>query len=197
MPQLDPNPNPPLTVRTFRQKGMGYFATPVSIIAKIDGIKVFEGEVPTVNEPYPILPQIGVPFGDPMFTWEEPLTKTSGQMFLEIAVTHGILLLSDTESNVSEALVPPTTPPSDVVIIVDENAFERLIYWQYIDIIWHSDPLTDVTIDGVLQSRPTTTHPVDVDLGQWYWKVNAGSVFTANINVQIPPTPTRPVGAPA
>lgn len=194
MPQPDPNPNPPLTVRTFRQKGMGYFATPVSIIAKIDGVKVFEGEVPTVNEPYPILPQIGVPFGVPVFTWDEPLTKTSGQIFLEIAVTHGTLLVADTESNASQA--KPAAPNPDMVPIITEYDFHRLIYWQYIDTIWHSDPLTNVMIDGVPQSRPTTAHPADVDLGQWYWRVDAGQVFTATINVQIPPTP-RPVGAPA
>jgi hypothetical protein len=187
------DPNPPLTVRTFRQNGQGYFSTPVTIIAKIDGVQVFDGEVPTLIEPYPILPQLDVNIGVPMFTWEEPLSKNSGQMSMEITVTNGILLVSDTYSNASSAIPPSPTP--DEVPYIDEYDFEVLTWWQYINQVWHSDALTEVTIDGIPQTRPTTSHPSGVNMGQWYWRVEAGSVFTANINLQIPPVP-QPVGAP-
>lgn len=185
------DPNPPLTVRTFRQDGQGYNATPVTIIAKIDGVQTFEGEVSTLIEPYPIMPQLNVDFGVPMFTWDEPLTKISGQIAIEITVTNGTLLVSDTYSNVSGA-IPPSPTPSEVPIITDYD-FEKLVLWQYADQVWHADSLTDVEIDGVSQPRPTTGSTTT--MGQWYWQVNEGSVFTANINLQIPPIP-QPVGAP-
>jgi len=194
----DTPPSPPPTIRTFRQNGQGYSSTPVTIVAKIDGVKIFEGEVPTLDEPYPALPQPNVEFGVPMFTWEEPLDKTSGQMALEITVTNGLLLVADTYSNASKATPPPPATPTGTAQsqYVDENAFEDLTWWQYINQVWHVDAFTNVVIDGVAQSRPTAGYSSDVPVGQWYWQVDTGSVFTCNINIQIPPI-KQPVGAPA
>lgn len=193
----DPTRPPPLTVRTFRQNGQGYSSTPVTIIAKIDGVTVFEGEVPTLDEQYPALPQPNVEFGVPMFTWEEPLDKTSGQMALEITVTNGRLLIADTYSDASMATPPAPTVPTDIAQsqYVDELLFVDLTWWQYVDQVWHVDAFTNVTIDGVAQTRPTAGYSSDVPLGQWYWQVDEGSVFTCNINIQIPPI-KQPIGAP-
>lgn len=148
-------------MRTFIQTGQGYGNTTVSITAKIDGITVYTGPVATADTPVPALPQIGTNFGSNIFTWTNSY-EFQGTQNMEITVTGGTLLLTDTLAN-SQFYPTTFTPP----------------YFQVIDGVTYSDPFTDEKINGV-----ALTGPYDATLsGQWYWTVPAGSTFTATVNI--------------
>jgi hypothetical protein len=148
-------------MRTFIQKGQGYGSSTVSITAKIDGITVYTGNVDTVDTPLPALPQTESNFGSNIFTWNNSYSF-QGTQSMEITVTGGTLLVTDTVAN-SE---------------VNPSAFYTP-FSQVIDGVTYYDPFTDEKINGVVTvGPPESTLP-----GQWYWTVPAGSTFTATVNI--------------
>jgi hypothetical protein len=155
-----------MPTRTLRQLGRGHGSSPVSIVARIDNNVVYSGTVPTVNEPFPALPNDELSITDTLFSWENTVEFT-GQQDLEISVTGGDLLLADTEAN---------------YVNVDDVAQWGGVYYVLDDQgnVTFSDPLEQEKIDGVLQPDLHTQQNLP---GQWWWKINAGSVFTAKVNI--------------
>jgi hypothetical protein len=49
-----------------------------------------------------------------------------------------------------------------------------------IDEVTFKDPLTDVTINGIVQTRERSSNTT----GQWYWVIPDGATFSCTINVQ-------------
>ena len=148
-------------MRTFIQKGQGYGSTPVNITAKVDGITVYTGTVPTVDTPLPPLPQTDSNFGSNLFTWTAEYTF-QGTQNMEITVSGGTLLITDTLANNEYTPSTFTSPYSEVI-----------------DGITYYDPFTGETLNGVaLEGPPDNTLP-----GQWYWPVPAGGVFSATVNI--------------
>ena len=163
-------------VRTFSQKGQAYGSVACKITAKIDGAVVFSGEIPTANTPIPLLPDSTIDLGVDLFSWSKPV-DLSGSYELEIAVDNAILIITDTKADYVN--------PQDLSQSADG------FYTIEIDGVMYRDPFTDVKINGVAQVgqyNPATP-------GQWYWRVDPGSVFTATVNINAgisrPPTPTE------
>jgi hypothetical protein len=159
--------------RTFIQKGQAYGNVACNITAKIDGAVVFSGEVPTANTPIPLLPNSTIDIGVDLFSWSKPV-DFSGSCELEIAVDDATLMITDTTADY--------TSPQDLSRQSDG------FYIVEIDEVKYGDPFTDVKINGVAQIGPYDP----ATPGQWYWRVDPGSVFTATVNInagQLPPTP--------
>ncbi len=162
--------------RTFTQKGQAYGAVPCNITAKIDGVVVFSGTVPTADTPPPPLPDSELDLGVPLFSWTKPV-DFAGTCELEIAVSGSQLIITDTAADYVD--------PRDSSVT---GAFYKI----EIDGVVYGDPFTNEKIDGVAQ-----VGPYDPELpGQWYWIVNPGSTFTTTVNifagVETQPEPTTP-----
>jgi len=160
-----------MTTRNFKQCGRAYGLMPASITAIVDGTMVYSGPIATLDAPIPSRPEgnVSVPV---IFTWTGSVAFAGTQSY-SIAVTGSPLLLGFTGAdhvagnNVSEF---------GVINIYELGGVEI------------ADPLTNVAIDGVEQTRDNTLS------GQWEWLIPAGSTFTAtlNINAGVEPTPPTP-----
>ena len=165
-----------MSIRTFKQLGQAYGPIPATIVAKIDGVEVFSGEILTVNQPLPSLPSESPDVTNALFSWTKD-TSFSGAINLEITVEGSPVLLTDSRANY------PIDAP--------EYADEYNIFYSYkIDETIYFDPFNDEKIDGISVSR------VDDPLlpGQWYWTIMPGSTFSATVNIQssLPPPPPSP-----
>jgi hypothetical protein len=149
--------------RTFTQKGQAYGNVACKITAKIDGAVVFSGEIPTANTPIPLLPDSTIDLGVDLFSWSEPV-DFSGSRELEITVDDALLMITDTNADYVD---PKDSSKTGVFYHVD------------VDETIYGDPFTDVKINGVAQ-----VGPYDPNMpGQWYWRVDPESVFTAVVNI--------------
>ena len=177
-----------MTIRTFKQLGQAYGTTPVTIVAKIDGQEVFNGTLHTLDQPLPTMPigKFGLGWGSPLFAWTNDV-EFSGVKTMEVTVTGGTVILSNTVANYIET--PPYGPakePGDPDYIPDAPppnpaaVDKAMLYGPYADdTITRRDPLTNVTINGQSQNNVYGTAP---DLyGQWYWILKDGDVFNADV----------------
>jgi hypothetical protein len=177
-----------MTTRTFKQLGQGYGSVPTSIVVTLDGTEIFSGPISTLDQPLPTFPDSGNSYGIEIFSWTDEVTF-AGSKSLSISVSGSPLLLTDTQANY--ILIPnpdysppdpknPTTEPVVPEFISGGANVYGTFYFETIDTVTYSDPFTDEAIDGTAQSGPP-----DPSLpGQWYWKIPAGSTFTATVNIQ-------------
>lgn len=150
-----------MTTRNFKQCGQAYGSTPASITATIDGTVVYSGPISTLNTPVISRPAGNVSLPT-IFTWNNTVAFAGTQSY-SIAVTGSPLLLSCTEAD----------------HFIANNTAEFHAFYTYESNGMHtSDPFSNVTIDGVAQTRSSSELP-----GQWQWLVPAGSTFTATLNV--------------
>lgn len=164
-----------MITRTFKQLGKAYGAEPLSMRVTLDGEEIFNGPVPTVDEPGPDWPNIVWPFGDELFTWTEDIDY-AGTKELKIQVLgDGYVLLTSSLANyvcVEASVNPYITVPGGPEVF---NGF----YSQKFDGYEIHDPLTNVKIGGVVQETdqgPTVT-------GQWSWHIPGGMEFSCNVSV--------------
>lgn len=177
-----------MTTRTFKQLGQAYGTSPVTIVAKIDGEEVFNGTLHTLDQPLPEMPIVPIKlgWGSPLFAWTAGVGYV-GTKPMEITVTGGKLLLSNTVANY--IVTPPYGPaklPGDPDYIPDApppnpNAVDKsMLYGPYVDnTVLHKDPLSNVTINGQAQDQ-ADFNTGDLS-GQWFWVLNDGDVFTADV----------------
>ena len=173
-----------MTVRTFKQCGQGIGSEPVSIIAKIDGAVVFEGDIPTLDIPLPDQPDQVDPsviLSNPIFSWEGTV-DFSGTANLEIIVNGtGTLIVNDTVANY--VVIGNTAPSANVYgsfYSYTENG------------VTISDPFSNPKIDGAEVLRVRDFDPANPLDGQWWYTVDSESTFTGTLNItagQLPPTP--------
>lgn len=171
-----------MTTRTFKQKGQAYGSTTASIVASINGVTVYSGTVNTVNEPMPSLPDTENSYGVDLFSWQED-AAFAGTQTISIAVTGSDLLLTDSIANYVAVLNPdynPSDPASKEWISGGADVYGSFYNITEDGTNYYSDPFTNEAIDGNSQE-----HVPDPDLpGQWYWRIPAGSTFTATVNIQ-------------
>ena len=162
-----------MSTRIFKQLGQAYGAIPATIVAKIDGVEVFSGEAPTLNQPLPSLPSDAPVVTNVLFSWTKD-TGFSGSLNLEITVEGSPLLLTASVANYR------IDKPEN------QDIFEAFYSYE-INGVTYGDPFDNESIDGISVSR------VDDPLlpGQWWWKIMPGSTFTAkvNVNASLPPPP--------
>lgn len=151
-----------MTTRNFTQCGQAYGSTTASVTSTIDGTVIFSGSVPTLDTPIPSLPANVVT--PEIFTWTNTVAFAGTQSY-SIAVTGSPLLLSFTGAD----------------HCVANNVAQFGTFYAYeIDGVTVPDPLTNVGIDGVPQTRGPDNSTLT---GQWQWLIPAGSTFTATLNV--------------
>jgi hypothetical protein len=152
--------------RTFRQLGQGYGSDPVTITALVGGVQVFSGSVPTVDEvpPGEVRPQ---PPEQDCFQWSQDddwvgnvvmqITNTGSGTF-QLCQTQA--LINTTEADSWGGVFAESVPGSSGNVVL-------------------GDPFRDVTIDGIPQSRSSSTDAY----GQWTWNIEAGSTFIGTLTV--------------
>jgi hypothetical protein len=98
---------------------------------------------------------------------------------MTITVTGGLYLLTDTLATYGlyRDLTSPTYPPPLLPGGPDRFCMP---FTTVIDEVTFKDPLTDVTINGVVQTRERSSNTT----GQWYWVIPDGATFSCTINVQ-------------
>jgi hypothetical protein len=166
-----------MTIRTFKQFGMAYATESLTIAASIDDSVVYEGTIPTVDQPGPGDPaSLIYPFGESLFTWELD-TAFSGTVTMTFTIAGpGRLYLTDTLANYVQIKNPNSSEPayinggSDVF-----GYFYQKTTPQYV----LGDPFENVTINGILQ---TVAHSALLS-GQTCWFVEAGGTFSATVNI--------------
>jgi len=157
-----------MTIRTFKQRGQAHGSLPVTIAAKINGVEVFNGAVPTLNTAYQLTgfdQEVDcLSLGDELFSWTDEATF-SGTKTSEISVSNGYLVLMNTTANYP--------------VLNVENAQNQwgFAYYNIVDDILHTNPWSDMTIGGQAQN-PNATFP-----GQTYWLIPSGSVMTCTVNI--------------
>jgi hypothetical protein len=177
-----------MTVRTFKQMGQAYGSGPVQIVAKLDGVEIFNSTVPALDIPVPNPTTVNTDSN--IFSWTDSVTF-NGTKNIEIAVTGGTLILTKTIGNYGISAIPPTPVSPGVAPALVSTGPDEFTYiyanWLY-DIaetpeaenLFVADPMTTVTINDV----PLSSEPTSAYRGQWYWTIPSGSVFKATIVVQ-------------
>jgi len=170
-----------MTVRTFKQYGQGFGSDPVSIIAKINDVIVFEGDIPTVDEPLPSQPDLNDNFDTVLFSWENTV-DFAGTANVEITIGGtGTLILTDTVANYITGNIETST---DVY-----GSF----YSYNDDEVVISDPFTEPKINGVGVIRVRDWVPTTPLEGQWWYTLASQSTFTGTLNIDAGTLPTAPV----
>lgn len=160
-----------MTIRTFKQRGQAYGSSPVTIVATIDDVEVFNGVIPTTDSPYQLTgfdPDADwATLGDELFSWTDDANFT-GTKTLEISVSGGYLVLMNTIANYP--------------FLTADNAENQwsFVYTNTVDGVLHTNPWSNMTINGQLQN-PNTGVP-----GQTYWLLPPGSVMSCTVNITAP-----------
>lgn len=161
-----------MTTRKFFQQGQAYGPNTGVITAKIDGNIVFQGPVTTLNEPLPQLPQLDLEIKNVLFSWTNDVFF-AGSQTMEITVENAVLLLTNSAANFA-----PTV--ANGVPTGNETTFSSY-YFETTPEGGSSDPLTNESINGVIQMEPDHTDPLT---GQWWWRIPPGGTFSATVNIQ-------------
>jgi hypothetical protein len=165
-----------MTTRTFKQYGQGYGATPATITVTLDGVQVFSGDIPTLNQPVPDMPIVpGENLGVELYSWTKDVTF-QGTETLQITVADGTFLMAQSLANYFK-YIDPALPDGPYL---SSGALTYVPFYYYTvdgDVIY--DPMSNVSIDGVAQ----TVTRVEGEFGQWYWVLGPGQTMTATINV--------------
>lgn len=150
-----------MTTRNFIQQGLAYGSTPTSITVAFDGVQIYSGPVPTVDQP---LPGPGTDIEDTAYTWTLP-AEFDGPINVVLQVSGSTFVLADTMAN--------------RVTVNSPAFFDTVPFFQTIDGLVVDEPFTNVQINGIAESR---TNPPD---GQWYWKIAPGQTFSATLNIPV------------
>jgi len=159
-----------MTTRTIQNLGYGFGNSPATIVAKINGVTVFEGAISTA-------PLAELPSDNPYDQWANNVvslytaTSTVGaseSLPTSIEVTSGTLLLAHCTANYTS--YPAPAPASG------NRSSGPSTY-----LIMSGEVREGVTIDGVEQNY----HPAGstTEQGTWWWKINAGSTIEFNLLV--------------
>ena len=165
-----------MTTRTFKQQGLAYGSSPVTLVAKVDGVEVFNGTVATLNEPIPTVPVDGLVYSaEPadLFTFTDA-AAFSGTKTLEISVSGGTLIVAGLLADYSPYAAPST--PVDPSKYPGAGKF-GLAFTNTVDGITHTNAITNVTIDDVAQAAGEEV------TGTRYYDVEPGSVFKATLQI--------------
>lgn len=163
--------------RTFKQLGMAYGTEPLTIIARIDNVVVYEGTIPTLNQPVQTDPNANN-FAAQLFTWELD-TAFSGTVDMSITIAgEGCLFLTETLANYVQIQNPDSDPDDLKFSNSGADVFGRFYLKQMSDYML-GDPLTNVKIDD----KPELTNPTASSSGQVCWCITTGSTFSATVNI--------------
>jgi hypothetical protein len=186
-----------MTTRTFRQLGQAFGPGPVTVIATIDDIEVFNGTVAATNsvavsapdDIQPLIPEL-------LFTWTEDVFF-EGTRRMKINVSGGTLLLRNTYANYGVAF--DGNPIVRYAGLTGGPELFTPVYAHSIDAppdpccqdtecenrptLVH-DPLSDVSINGISKTREYVSSTDGKVLpGQFCWLIPDAGEFTATVNI--------------
>lgn len=158
-------------MRTFKQTGLSYGSEPTMIVAKVDGVVVYEGPVATVDAPIPF--NSDTVSNEDLFSWTSAIDFV-GTQALEITVVNNTLILGVTFANyvgsgTQEAPVNGTDTAFGIQTTNDDG---------------FNDPFSNVTINNVPQIIERDDNPSFK--GQWNWTISAGKTFRCDFNIKKP-----------
>ena len=166
-----------MTLRTFRQYGKAVGTEQLSVIATLDGIEIFNGNIPTgINESLPDLSTVTWPYGDILFDWTDDIDFVGSKEMRIQLQGQGYLLLTSTNANY--VCVEVATEPFYVTIPGGPDVYNGF-YSQKFDSYEAHDPYTNVVIGGT----SCAANDNGQTRGQWSWIIHGGSEFVATLNV--------------
>jgi hypothetical protein len=170
-----------MTVRTFKQLAQAYSTNAnIQVLAKINGVEVFNGNVAAINSPIPTtLEESQAVAGALLFTWTADVLF-EGTATMEIAVSGGNLLLKNTYANYSYAFGGPPIERYDG-ITGGESAFLPMYVFEYEGLLIR-DPLSNVAFNGTAQTK-SRIYNNNVLAGQLGWEILDQTNFTATVNI--------------
>jgi hypothetical protein len=184
-----------MTIRTFKLYGQAYkSALPVTIVAKIDGVEVFNGLADTTTPWCPAqllaLPgyssrvtesvgSVTIPSGGyELFSFTAPVDFV-GTKTMEISVTGAPLQLTFLQANYRPNSLGPEDTVDNNPIIGSENYYCDF-YYNTVDGVTIFDPISEVEINDIVQ---VSVRDVDTQAGNWMWIVPNDSTLTCTINI--------------
>jgi hypothetical protein len=173
-----------MTIRTFKQLGQGYGTSPLIITASINNAVVYQGEIPTVDQPVPES-YFDLPgdFGEQLFSWELD-TAFAGTVEMSFSVTgDGVLVLTDASANYIGVTNPTPDPVTKKPAYINGGpdvfgSFYQVTMPEYT----LGDPFTNVRINDVVQEIQRGTL-----YGQWWWTITAPATFSCTVNILASP----------
>lgn len=164
-----------MTDRTFNQYALGFGNSPAQVVFQINGNTVFTGSVTTLDEPMPALPNAEYVIDNVAWSWTNAV-DFEGTQQISVTVSGSDLLLAQTLAN---------NPAANADVFGSFYNIE-------IDEVTYFDPFTEEAINGVEQSGPYDPNTP----GQWWWRIPAGSTFSATMNVSAPISPADSEASP-
>ena len=166
-----------MIIRNFKQMGESYGTQPVLVVATLDGIESCRHYTDPVASQLPVFPDHQI-HGIDLFEWTDP-KDFAGVKIMTITVSGGIYLLTDTLATYGlyRDLTSPIYPPP---LLPGGPAKFCMPFSTVIDGVTFKDPLTDVVINNVVQTRERSSNTT----GQWYWVIPDGGTFGCTINIQ-------------
>jgi hypothetical protein len=145
--------------------GSGYGESPAEITATYNGNVVFTGEVITLDQPVPALPNLELLIQDPLFMVEGLPMNFAGLVPVQIQVTKGIVIMTEVLANYGMTVI------NDQTVSTGPD--------QYVDINGVGECRINVVIDGVAQEPDRGDLP-----GTWWWKLAEGSTITFDLEIK-------------
>ncbi len=155
-----------MIARTFKQTGK-VDTDEVSISVTLGGEKIFSGLVNANSEN-----------SVDLYSWTKDVSFSESEILIIEVSGEGNLILKETVANY--ILVSDLADPADPSYILGGEEIFGSFFWQTINDIACSEPLTEVTIDGKSVAGEYTIP----ENKQWTWTIPAGSTFQATVNVQ-------------
>jgi len=177
-----------MTTRTFIQRGQAYGSDTVTIVAKIDGIEVFNGVVPNGLAPfvpYDANSSIGIgSISTQLFTFTDDVTF-AGTKQLELTVSGGSIVMARTVGNYKSQLPGITYPDIEITETMGKADFYGPISTYTSGNVVIADPLSNVMINGVADPATPSVEMVTGNLpeGQWCRRLIDGDTLTATITI--------------
>ena len=156
-----------MTTRTFRQLGIGFGPETANITAKINDVVVYQGPVTTLNQPFPVLPNLDYTVTNVLFSWTADVTY-AGPAVVNIQVdANSDLLVAEISANYT-AIKNPANVQS--IISSGPDAFIDLPITQ----------IGNIYVDGAL--RPVDhTNPL---VGQYWWELVVPDTIEINATIE-------------
>jgi hypothetical protein len=173
-----------MTTRTTKIFGQGFGSTPAEIAVTLNGSTIYAGEVPTLDQSVPSLPNLDLVDSVAELCSFEIGMDVSGTLPMTCTVLSGTVIFAQIVANYC------AIANTDPVVGLGPDVFDN--------IDGAGDVRSNVFIDGVEQP---INHTEEFD-GTWWFKVAEGSVLSYNLDIVAgtanvaPPSPPLEESAP-
>ena len=158
-----------LTTRTIQIAGHGFGRSPATVIATLNGQKIFNSTVPTTDQPVPQPPTLFTNW-IPLFTFEIPIDFV-GNIPMTCETTNGTVIFTTIFANYSNVWIPGNTrgyyETSGPDRVVDIFKFNK------------QDPRNNTTLNGQSYAPPRTPEKN----GTRWWTIPQNTVLGYDLEI--------------